>query len=137
MDISVENSKNVIQQTQRIPKNQLSTEDFFQLLATQLKYQDPLSEENNSSEFINQMVQMNTMEQLQDLNKNFSQLTQYQNLQYASSLIGKNVSLNTGNQSLEGIVDKIKIIQGDAYIIVENVLYSLDQIVEIQEKDLR
>lgn len=139
MEVANVSSQNVFQETKRIPQRELDLNGFFEILAAQMKYQDPLSGGDSSTDYLNQMVQMNTLEQMKNLGDNFSQMVQYQNfqlqyqnLQYGNSLIGKNVTLNTGEQILQGVVDKVKIVSGQVQIMVEDIPYTLDQVTEIQ-----
>ncbi len=135
MEVANVSSQNVFQETQRIPQRELDLNGFFEILAAQMKYQDPLSGGDSTTDYLNQMVQMNTLEQMKNLGNNFSQMVQYQNLQYGSSLIGKNVTLNTGEQIIQGVVDKVKIVSGQVQIMVEDIPYTLDQVTEIQNID--
>lgn len=75
----------------------LGKEEFLKLLITQLKQQDPLSPVQNT-EFIAQMAQLTSLEELQELNKNLSQLVEIQqqnqgmeDLIYAAGLLGREV----------------------------------------------
>ncbi|HHY90639.1 MAG TPA: hypothetical protein GX503_03155, partial [Clostridiales bacterium] len=50
------------------PNNQLDKNSFLKLLVAQLRYQDPLNPMNDQ-EFIGQMAQFSTLEQIQNLNQ--------------------------------------------------------------------
>jgi len=50
------------------PNNQLDKNSFLKLLVAQLRYQDPLNPMNDQ-EFIGQMAQFSTLEQMQNLNQ--------------------------------------------------------------------
>ena len=51
--------------------NALGKDEFLQLLVTQMQYQDPLNP-TSDTEFIAQMAQFSSLEQMQNLNNNFS-----------------------------------------------------------------
>ena len=65
----------------------LSMDDFFTLLAAQLQYQDPMQPTDNS-EFMAQMAQFSTLEQLENLSKTVG-------LSSAASSIGKYATYTT------------------------------------------
>lgn len=67
----------------RVPKKELGEEEFLQILAVQLANQDPL-QPMEDTDFIAQMAQFNSLQQMQQLNATF-------NTSQAYSLIGKNV----------------------------------------------
>ena len=90
------------------PSTQLGKDDFLRLLTVQLRYQDPLNPLENT-EFIAQMAQFSSLEQLQNMNrsleKNLDADTQLQaafrnNL--ATSLVGKSVEIPTWEIEYDG-----------------------------------
>jgi len=71
----------------------LGKDDFLKLLITQLRNQDPLQPLNND-EFISQMAQFSSLEQLQDINEGVSSslmLNQSLNNALSTTLIGRKV----------------------------------------------
>ncbi|MBR4741637.1 MAG: flagellar hook assembly protein FlgD [Desulfovibrio sp.] len=76
----------------------MDKEDFLMLLVTQFQYQDPLNPMEDQ-EFIAQMAQFSSLEQLMNLNDSMQGLTdatENQQMVNATSYIGKQVSI-TGN----------------------------------------
>ncbi len=76
----------------------LGKEDFMLLLVTQFQYQDPLNPMEDK-EFIAQLAQFSSLEQMMNMNESMTSLTaatQSQELVNATSYIGKNVDV-TGN----------------------------------------
>lgn len=130
------NSQGVDQEVQRSPAKELGKDEFLKILVAQLKHQDPLSGGDNT-EYIAQLAQFSSLEQMQNLNANletgFSMMLYHQNAQYASQLIGKNVTLNTGDDIIQGIVEKTKLSEGNVRIVVEGKPYWLEQIIEIED----
>lgn len=73
----------IYQAEDRTPKTELGKDEFLQLLAVQMSNQDPL-EPMQDTDFIAQMAQFTSLEQMQQLNQSFG-------TQQAYTLIGKNV----------------------------------------------
>jgi flagellar basal-body rod modification protein FlgD len=86
----------------------LGKDDFLKLLVTQMQNQDPMNPMDNT-EFVAQLAQFSSLEQLQNLNSRFdeqSSLIQSLNNGVAASLVGRTVSIS-GDQvplSAEGTV---------------------------------
>ena len=77
----------------------MDKEDFLLLLVTQFQYQDPLNPMEDQ-EFVAQMAQFSSLEQLMNLNTSMESLTdatENQQMLNATSYIGKQVSV-TGNK---------------------------------------
>ncbi len=79
----------------------LGKEDFLKMLTAQMQYQNPL-DPMNDQEFIGQMTQFSSLEQLQNLNETMSTnaqwnmlLSQTINNTMATSLIGKTVTADS------------------------------------------
>ena len=104
----------------------LGKDDFLNLLVTQLKYQDPLSPMEDK-EFISQMAQFTSLEQMKNMN-NSVQITQ------ATSFIGKQVTWadNQGNE-MAGVVKSVKIVNGEARVLVGDQTLELKQILTVSE----
>jgi flagellar basal-body rod modification protein FlgD len=80
-------------------ENVLGKDDFLKLLVTQMQNQDPMSPMENT-EFVAQLAQFSALEQMQNLNENFTEqsaLIQSLNNNVAASLVGRTVSIS-GNQ---------------------------------------
>lgn len=73
----------------------LSKDAFLELLVTQLKNQDPLSPQSNT-EFIAQMAQFTSVEQLMNMNTQLTQLNS--SISSASMMIGKSVTWEELNE---------------------------------------
>jgi flagellar basal-body rod modification protein FlgD len=109
--------------------NELGKDDFLNLLVTQLKNQDPLEPIKNE-EFVAQLAQFNSLEQMMNLNKSFEQMLSLQQLTQASGFIGKQVSwldengeLQSGIVSQVSVVDKVPMLQvGNTPIDISSIL---------------
>lgn len=87
------------QQAQRKVDNQLGKDDFLRILITQLRYQDPLSPMEDT-DFIAQMAQFSTLEQMKNLSQDFSAAK-------AMSLVGKVIY---GEMDIPGSADVIPVL---------------------------
>ncbi len=115
----------------------LGKDDFLRLLITQLKYQDPISPVDDK-EFIAQMAQFSSLEQMQNLNTNLSEMMLAQQklsaLGQAMQMIGKEVELFTKEgESLFGKVTGVQFRSGWPEIIVDGKLYDFTEVVAIRE----
>ena len=97
-------------QNDREIKKELDKDAFLQLLVTELKYQDPTSPMDNK-EFIAQMSQLSSTEQIMNMSKSFQNMVDSQmSLQKlnAAGLVGKNVVVKNNTVDLKnGISDGI------------------------------
>ena len=109
-------------------KNTLSVTDFFQLLATQLQYQDPTSPMDNS-ELMNQMTQMAMMQSMTSMTEAIDASTATSAQTYAGSLVGQEVTVavvkenSYGQEEPTGVkyarVEYVNFTKGDPVFKVE------------------
>jgi flagellar basal-body rod modification protein FlgD len=123
--------------TQRDP-SALGKDEFLKLLITQLKHQDPISPVDDK-EFIAQLAQFSSLEQMQNLNTNMSEMMLAQqkltSLGQAMQMIGKEVELFTQEgESLFGRVTGVQFRNGWPEIIVGGKLYDFTEVVAIKEE---
>jgi flagellar basal-body rod modification protein FlgD len=79
----------------KLPQQGLGRDDFLKILITQLAYQDPTSPMEDK-EFIAQMAQFSTLEQMTGMAGDFARLTEMLTNTEASSALGRSVELNLG-----------------------------------------
>lgn len=95
-DISVSGTTNPYSITaltaQQNDKNTLSITDFFQLMATQLQYQDPTSPMDNN-ELMAQMTQMAMVQSMTSMTEAIEASTATSAQTYAGSIVGKEVTV--------------------------------------------
>jgi flagellar basal-body rod modification protein FlgD len=105
-------------QTSTITKKDLGKEDFLKLLILQMQNQDPLEPMKNE-EFVAQLAQFNSLEQMQNLNKTMASQTNLQSVSQTASLIGKSVVIqdSNGNQAA-GVVKQVAYKDGEARLLV-------------------
>ncbi|TYP77651.1 flagellar hook assembly protein FlgD [Paenibacillus methanolicus] len=112
--------------------NTLGKDEFLKILVTQLKNQDPM-QPMQDTDFIAQMAQFSSVEQLMNMSENMGKLSQ--NLGLASSMIGKNVewyqSDENGTSLESGMVESIVVRDSVQYAVVDGESVPLDKIVSI------
>ncbi|MDR1625250.1 MAG: flagellar hook assembly protein FlgD [Spirochaetia bacterium] len=89
------------QGAQRKAKDTLGKDDFLKILVAQLTHQDP-TQPMEDREFIAQMAQFSSLEQMQNLNKEFSRMANLVATSQAVNLIGKTVDVAVKGLDGEG-----------------------------------
>ena len=84
----------------------LGKDDFLKLLITQLSNQDPTNPMEDT-QFIAQMAQFSSLEQMANMNQQFTKMTAMLNSSEAMSVLGKTVELNVGDTTTTGVVEGI------------------------------
>lgn len=116
-------------QNGRQSSNELGKDDFLKLLVTQLQNQDPTSPMENT-EFISQMAQFSSLEQMTNMSNSFGKLASYITSTEASSALGKTVELNIGDNTVKGFVDGVT--RGEnPQILVNGQYFTMDKIAAI------
>jgi flagellar basal-body rod modification protein FlgD len=130
---------NVDEAQKRKTDGSLGKDDFIKILIAQMKNQDP-TQPLQDREFIAQMAQFSSVEQLQNMALEMTKLRQ--SIGMASGLIGKTISweeLSEGSTvpiMKSGVVDSITIKDGNQHARVGETNVSLDRILRIaQEED--
>lgn len=115
----------------------LGKDDFLKLLLTQLKYQDPLNPIDDK-EFIAQMAQFSSLEQMQNLNTTMSDFAEAQQkltaLGQAMAMMGRTVELLTREgETFYGEVNGVQFSDAWPKVLVDGKLYGFDEVVAILE----
>ncbi len=127
------------QKTETKKNDELGKDAFLQLLVAQLKNQDPLDPQDNSS-YIAELAQFSSLEQMTNVVKNLEDLGNVVNnidssvlIGQLSSMIGKNVDwIETINEAdaegnptshqeaMKGVITGVTIVEGNPSIVVES-----------------
>ncbi|NLO38584.1 MAG: flagellar biosynthesis protein FlgD [Ruminiclostridium sp.] len=110
--------------------NNLGKDAFLKLLITQLQHQDPL-EPMEDQDFIAQIAQFSSLEQMQNLNSSFSYSMGF-------SLMGKYISAAITNETgkvkqVEGEVSAVRSEAGVVYLVVNGEDVPIDKITNVSE----
>lgn len=113
----------------RVQNKQLGKDDFLKLLITQLSNQDPTNPMEDT-QFIAQMAQFSSLEQMTNLNKAFEQMSSMINSSQAANTIGKTVEIDVGDTVTRGVVEGSSMGQ-NPQVIVNGMFYDLNKIKSI------
>ena len=121
------------------PKKELvSTDEFLQLFVTQLQHQNPL-EPTEGAEFMSQLAQFSSLEQLVNLNELGSDAFEFEQLVAGSNLIGKEAAYfdpDTGELDA-GTINGIELDDdGTISLIINNLLIPISSVTDIFEGEL-
>jgi flagellar basal-body rod modification protein FlgD len=99
--------------------SELGEDAFLKLLLAQLQNQDPLKPMEDK-EFIAQLAQFNSLNQLTQMNKTLEELVTTQALGQGGALIGKTVSGQSDNgETITGLVSGLRLAGGKVILDVE------------------
>ena len=115
----------------------LQFEDFLQLMVQQLQNQT-MDNTADTSEMLNQLVQMSTVEMLSTVKDGLEALVNASTLNYAASLVGKTVTVGRLDdegklEEVVGTVTGTGTYQGMSVIFVDGEMYALNHIMAIGE----
>ncbi len=118
--------------------NNLNKDAFMQLLVAQMKNQDP-TEPTSNEQFIAQLAQFSSLEEMQGVNENLVALAALQQgnalmsqLTNASALIGNNVTYTDEyGDSISGEVEAVRLEGGQAVLQVGGATVPLSAVSEV------
>jgi flagellar basal-body rod modification protein FlgD len=90
----------------REAQTDLGKDEFLKILITQLTNQDP-TEPMQDREFIAQMAQFSTLEQMTNMSSQFERLGGLLQSGQAVSLLGKDVEISLGQTTINGLVEEV------------------------------
>ncbi|MDR2519398.1 MAG: flagellar hook assembly protein FlgD [Spirochaetaceae bacterium] len=116
----------------RNPQKNLGKDDFLKLLITQLSYQDPTAPMEDK-EFIAQMAQFSTLDQMTSMAADFTRLTAMLSEREAAGALGKTVEIRDGDAQVRGAVKAVA--RGaPPEILVNGAYYAWDQVTKVFEE---
>ena len=121
----------------RVTQQKLGQDDFLKILITQLAHQYPTAPMEDK-EFIAQMAQFSSLEQITGMAGNFARLTEMLTSTEASSALGKPVELSVAvpgdeeERVIQGLVRAVT--RGsDPQVLVNGTYYGWDQVTKVFE----
>ncbi|PKM81949.1 MAG: hypothetical protein CVU88_03625 [Firmicutes bacterium HGW-Firmicutes-13] len=117
---------------QEAPRKELDKDAFLQILVAQLRNQDPLNPVDGEN-FIGQMAQLSSLEQLTALNKSIAELSQKQDELRALNLLNKKVVVeNYKGQLLAGVIEAVNL-GPNPKVLINNEYFSLNAVLEVYD----
>jgi flagellar basal-body rod modification protein FlgD len=116
----------------RMPTQSLGKDDFLKILITQLSHQDPTAPMEDK-EFIGQMAQFSTLEQMTGMANDFSRLANLLTGGEATSALGHSVEILEGDRVVQGTVRAVT--RGAVpEVLVNGAYYQWDQVTKVFEE---
>ena len=109
----------------------LGKDDFMKILITQLTHQDP-TEPMKDTEFIAQMAQFSTLEQITNMTQDFSKLAGILSTSQALGLLGRTVELFDGENMITGVVEEVSG-RETPMVLVNGRYYDFERVEKIRE----
>ena len=137
--VDTQNKKLAMELNQKntLPSQNLGKEDFLKILLTQLAHQDP-SAPMEDKEFIAQMAQFSSLEQMTNIAADFKKMANMLKLTEASGALGKAVEVVVQKADFdETIHGVIRAVTRDdiPQILVNGKFYQWDQVTTVYEPD--
>ena len=115
--------------------SQLKMDDFLQLLTNQITNQDPL-EPMKDTEFISQMANIASLEQMQQFTQGFSKFADSHGEMLAQAYLGNLVQIKGGNNQVSGRVDAVeKLDDGSSKQIIDGNSYDANSVTRVELAD--
>ena len=108
----------------------LTTDDFVQLLVTQLQNQNPL-DPMKDSDLTQQVSAIQSLNSTSQLVSTLDSFGQNQSLGAASGLIGREISGKVDNKEVTGVADKAIVQDGKVYVTIGDTKVPFDSITSV------
>lgn len=114
-------------------QSQLNMDDFLKLLTSQLQYQDPM-EPMKDTEFVAQMASFSSLDQMNNLNKNFETFIQGQMNHSVQNYLGKVVTVQpeAGSDQFSGVVTAVTNKSGEMKLTIGERDFAASSVVRVE-----
>lgn len=109
----------------------LNMDDFIKIMAASLRMPSPGEGGESPTDFMGQMIQFNTLSQLQVVTESLNSTMLMTQQQQALTMIGKEVTVAQDGVVVSGVVEKVRFTNGYATIQVAGKDYYLNNVQEI------
>lgn len=111
----------------------LSVDAFLQIMAAEIKNQNPMGGESgggSKTDYLSQMAQFTMLDQLNTMTDSINQL----NMLNQVSLIGKRVTIYNGGENINGVVERVKFYNSNVILQVDNKDYPIGLLMEVSDE---
>lgn len=122
------------QTTKNSQKNGIKMDDFLKILSASMSNPSLTGSESGGSsgtDYISQLVQFTTLEQLQELGSNIEYTMMMTQQQQAISMVGKKATMVENGKTINGTIEKVKFSSGFATLVVDGKDYLMNQMLEV------
>ena len=110
----------------------LQMDDFLQLLTSQITNQDPL-EPMKDTEFISQMANIASLEQMEQFSQGFSKFADSHHAMLAQGYLGREVTVLDNDEEITGVVESVNTSNdGNLEVIVNGSAFSPNSITQVR-----
>jgi flagellar basal-body rod modification protein FlgD len=135
-NILEQRSKDIQTQTER-GGSSMQMDDFLQLLTAQIGNQDPL-EPMKDTEFISQMANIASLEQMQEFSKGFESFAASHHKMVSQNYLGKDVVIEDETNTVSGVVTSVeKNADGELKVVVNGNSYDTSLISKVSLPDIK
>ena len=110
----------------------LGADDFMKILMTQITAQDPMNPMKDT-EFIAQMANFSSLEQMRSLSQSFSSYSNSQQMATAPLFLGKQVTIADPTGEVRGIVEAIKLKDSKPAVVVNGKTFETNLITSVSQ----
>ena len=124
-----EHNAKIKNEYQRVPQQNMGKDEFLTLLLAQLANQDPTAPVEDR-EFIAQMAQFSSLEQMTNMASDFARLTRMVQSSEAASVLGRSVEILDGDRVVQGSVQAVSR-EETPKVLVQGIYYNWDQVTKV------
>lgn len=130
--ISVEDAQKTTSTTKTTDASKLDSSSFLTLLMAQLSHQDPMNPMDDS-QIMTQMVQMNSVQEMENMNTSLKELQYSSQLLSSAAFIGRTVAYQVDEDTVSsGTVTCVTVDEGTVNVTIDDVNVPLSDIIGIK-----
>lgn len=115
----------------RVTQKTLGQSDFLKLLTVQMSNQDPMNPMSDTDQ-IAQMAQFSSLQSMTTMATQLGYLRTDAQLQGASNMIGREVTVTTSSGSVSGVVESVQSDSSNVYVTIDGQQYSYSAVTQVK-----